>query len=112
MIHLQQPTPARTVGELSKTLTDALQELIRCAGGWETRSTIQRPAYESPDAKRFHGHLRLLGTCSTVLHRESGLGSFSRQLTSLIADLHHRGLDAPTSSRWDLQQYVDSKTIQ
>ena len=86
-----------TAASLSRQMDDALQELVRLAGGWHLRAPRRRPAFESRDVRRLRQHLRLFGECSALLRREDGVGSFSHQLIKNLDALRLRGFSAPSS---------------
>ena len=111
MVQLSQPHPDESAQHISTKLEAALQALVQCAGGWESRASSRRPAYESPAVRRLRNNLRLLGQCSAILHREQGVGSFSHSLLTLLQHLRQRGLAAPSSSRWDLEKWVEAQTV-
>ena len=81
------------------------------AGGWETRATCRRPAYESNRVRKARRTIDLLGHCLAQLNREQGVGSFSHTLQELLTGLRQRGLHPPTSSRATIAQWVAAELV-
>ena len=107
MARLAQFSQTLSLSELSRSLEQALQELVSCAGEWETRPPVRRPAYESATVRHLRISLELLDKCSTFLQTDSGIGSFSHPLEVTLAELRKRRFAVPHASRAKLISWVE-----
>ena len=80
---------------------------MSCAGEWETRLPVRRPAYESATVRHIRISLELLDKCLMFLQTDSGIGSFSHPLEITLAELRKRRFAVPIASRAELISWVE-----
>ena len=100
--------PSHTVASLSTALSAALQHLVALAGGWVTRPSTRRPAYESEAVRRVRRVLAELYHLER-LTRDAGaspLGCWPRTWEQLWTSLQRRGLKLPHTTAVALRAAV------
>ena len=88
------PTQPHSVHSLARALISALQHLVSLAGGWQTRPTHHRPAYDSNAIRQLRRRLTLLYGFQRQLRSTSGpsLGSWPRTWLLHLQRLKHLGI--------------------
>lgn len=85
-----------TLDSLSEALRRALDHLVALAGGWVSRPSVRRLAYDSGPIRRCRALLADLHRLETWCSRlGSGVGTWPTALVSVIASLKRRGLVLP-----------------
>ena len=106
------PQPGESVQTLSTLMDVALQHLVTLAGGWESRSSCHRAAYESAASRKLRRILLSLGRCSSMLRRAALPGPLPYPLVCELRHLEDLGLTAPTTPfREDLVRWVEAELL-
>ena len=99
------PSQQHTLDSLSQALKQALGHLVVLAGGWKTRPTQRRLAYDSNEIRMIRQRLealhRLERLCSGPL---PGARCWPQQWIQMLDSLSRRGVDLPRSNVSDLRQ--------
>ena len=83
---------------ISSLLANALQ-VVKSAGGLESRVADRCPAFESTNVRRARNTAASLGKCSALVCGEQGVGFFSHALLAHLERIRKHGLRPPSSSR-------------
>ena len=103
---------AISVEALSRALVRALHHLVKLAGGWETRPTKRRLAYDSNDMRQARRQLAALHRLEVTLRRtpDARPGSWPWSIQQQLAAVSRLGLSLPSSSLTELLAAVLSET--
>jgi hypothetical protein len=91
------PHHPHDVESLGRALTDALQYLVLLAGGWSTRPSSRRPAYDSDGVRQLRRRLELLQRLRHLLQAALDssaprAGSWPRPWLAVMERLQHLGI--------------------
>lgn len=102
------PGTIHSAAALSTAVMAALQHLVTLAGGWTTRQTERRKAYDSDEVRRLRRRLAELHHLEQLTRGvgESSLGSWPRAWEQLCASLRRRGLVLPRTTAVALRAAV------
>ena len=102
------PSHPHSLDSLSQALHAALQTLVRMAGGWATRPSVRRSAYDSNALRSVRRQLQLLNRLDSAMRRAgSGFaGSWPYPWLQLLDDLQAVGLTLPRTTIPALQLAV------
>ena len=109
------PQCPHSADSLGQALTQALQHLVTLAGGWSTRPSIRRPAYDSDAVRQLRRRLELLHRLQRLIQTaldsaEPRAGSWPRPWCVVLQRLQRLGVNFSASSANRLQSDVRHTT--
>ena len=109
------PQCPHSADRLGQALTQALQHLVTLAGGWSTRPSIRRPAYDSDAVRQLRRRLELLHRLQRLIQTaldsaEPRAGSWPRPWCVVLQRLQRLGVNFSASSANGLQSDVRHTT--